>query len=68
MNIRDTAEFKSGKYHIVTCPICKKETLDFYWICQHCGWEYDGTLLYEGYSSANKMTVGEYLDQYYKNS
>ena len=43
MNIRNTIEYKSGDFHIVTCPICGNETLDMYWICECCGWEYDYT-------------------------
>lgn len=41
MNIRDTEEFKSGFFKIVTCPICGEETLNMYWICKNCFWEYD---------------------------
>ena len=43
MNLRETAEYKEHGFKIVTCPVCGNETLDMYWICEHCGWEYDYT-------------------------
>ena len=54
-----------GVFKFVRCPVCHRLTLDNYYICPHCGWEYDGTET--GYSSANKMTVEEYRRNY-KNS
>lgn len=60
MNIRDTDEFKEYGYKIVTCPVCGCETLDHYWICENCGWEYDYVTDGDGFSNANGMTLKEY--------
>lgn len=67
MNIRETEEYKSGNFHIVTCPICKHETLDMHWICGHCGWEYDYTRDENEESLANGMSVKAYREAYLKN-
>ena len=40
-NLKNTPEYRSGMFRIVTCPVCGYPTLDMYWICEHCGWEYD---------------------------
>lgn len=60
MDIRDTEEYKTHNFSIVTCPICGNETLDSHYICPHCNWEYDGTVEDDEYSSANGDTVKEY--------
>lgn len=60
MNIRDTEEFKSGLFKIVTCPICGEETLNMYWICKNCFWEYDGVCAEDDYSNSNASTVRDY--------
>lgn len=67
MNIRDTVEYKSGDFHIVTCPICGNETLDMYWICECCGWEYDYTADENEESTSNGMTIREYRSEYFEN-
>lgn len=59
-NLMETPEYKSGNYHIVICPICGAETLNNYWICETCGWEYDGSTKTGQYSSANKCLVEDY--------
>lgn len=56
MNIRETVEFLEYGFNVVICPNCREETLDNYFICPHCGWEYDG--IKEGYSSCNKAKCG----------
>ena len=33
-------------FRIVTCPVCGYPTLDMHWICEHCGWEYDLSLIH----------------------
>ena len=38
---RTTEEYREFGYKIVNCPVCGKETLDDYFICPTCGWEYD---------------------------
>lgn len=40
-DLKNTPEYRSGMFRIVTCPVCGHPTLDMYWICEHCGWEYD---------------------------
>lgn len=40
-DLKSTPEYRSGMFRIVTCPVCGYPTLDMYWICAHCGWEYD---------------------------
>lgn len=67
MNISDTVEYKSGDFHIVTCPICGNEPLDMYWICECCGWEYDYTADEDEKSSSNGMTIREYRSEYFEN-
>ena len=57
MNIRETEEYKSGLFEIVTCPVCGNETLDMYYICPNCDWEYDGVFDDDDYSSANHSTL-----------
>ena len=45
---------------LLKCPVCGKETLDDYFICPTCGWEYDGTVEENEYSSCNKATIADY--------
>lgn len=40
-DLKNTPEYRSDMFRIVTCPVCGYPTLDMYWICEHCGWEYD---------------------------
>ena len=60
IDLRDTEEYRKYGYKIVTCPVCGHETLDHYYICQHCDWEYDGVTGEDEYSDANKATVSQY--------
>lgn len=64
VNLRETIEYKEYGYSIVTCPVCGKETLDNYWICEHCGWEYDNTVTNDNYSFANQCTLEYYKSKY----
>jgi hypothetical protein len=57
---RTTEEYREFGYKIVNCPVCGKETLDDYFICPNCGWEYDGTTDENEYSSCNKATIADY--------
>ena len=43
-HLKNTPEYRSGMFRIVSCPVCGHPTLDMYWICAHCGWEYDNEL------------------------
>lgn len=65
MNIRDTEEFKSGLFKIVTCPICGEETLNMYWVCENCFWEYDGACNDDDYSFSNDSTVSDYRKDFF---
>lgn len=64
MNLKDMVEYRAFDFQIVICPICGFETLDRNWICECCGWEYDGKTKDDDYSSANGMTVKNYRDKY----
>ena len=64
MDIRETKEYKEFGFKVVDCPVCGGETLDSYYICPTCGWEYDGRTEDGDFSSANGTTVGEYREKY----
>ena len=59
-DLRSTQEYRELGFKIVKCPVCGKETLDNYFICPTCGWEYDGTKEGNTYSSCNKATIADY--------
>ena len=59
-DLRNTREYRELGFKIVNCPVCGKETLDNSFICPTCGWEYDGTLDENAYSSCNKTTIADY--------
>lgn len=63
-HLRNTQEFRSGMFCVVDCPVCGMKTMDMYWICQHCGWEYDGTTEDDEEPDANGMTLAEYRELY----
>lgn len=44
-------------YKQITCPVCSNETFDDYFICPHCGWEYDNITDVNVYSTTNKSTI-----------
>ena len=58
----NTVEYKDLGYNIVTCPVCGNYSLDSYWICDNCGWEYDGITDKNTYSEVNYSTISEYID------
>ena len=60
LDLHRMQEFLELGYKIVNCPVCGKETLDDYFICPTCGWEYDGTVEENEYSSCNKATIADY--------
>ena len=31
--LKNTPEYRSGMFRIVSCPVCGHPTLDMYWIC-----------------------------------
>ena len=62
--LKETEEFKKYGFTIVKCPICGEPTLDRFWVCDNCGWEFDGAIFPDQYSSANGCTVKDYIDKY----
>ena len=65
INIRDTVEYKEQGYQIVTCPVCGHETLDSYYICPYCCWEYDGIIDEHTRSLTNgRLNIVEYREKY----
>lgn len=64
-DLKNTPEYRSGMFRIVTCPVCGYPTLDMYWICEHCGWEYDIELQTEDEESpCNGMSLRAYRELY----
>ena len=64
-HLKSTPEYRSGMFRIVSCPVCGHPTLDMYWICAHCGWEYDNELQTEDEESpGNGMSLREYRKLY----
>lgn len=45
-------EVKLHGYKLVKCQACKSPTLDNYYICPTCGWEYDPVCTRDHFSSA----------------
>ena len=63
--LKNTPEYRSGMFRIVSCPVCGHPTLDMYWICAHCGWEYDNELQTEDEESpCNGMSLRAYRELY----
>ena len=64
-DLKNTPEYRSGMFRIVSCPVCGHSTLDMYWICAHCGWEYDNELQTEDEESpGNGMSLRAYRELY----
>lgn len=64
-DLKNTLEYRSGMFRIVSCPVCGHSTLDMYWICAHCGWEYDNDLQTEDEESpGNGMSLRAYRELY----
>lgn len=65
-DLKNTPEYRSGMFRIVTCPVCGYPTLNImYWICEHCGWEYDIELQTEDEESpCNGMSLRAYHELY----
>ena len=41
MDLRDKYGVNKNLYKEVICPVCRQVTLDSFWICDNCNWEYD---------------------------
>ena len=59
-DLRTTKEYRELGFKIVKCPISGRKTLDDYFICPNCGWEYDGITEEDVYSSCNRTTIADY--------
>lgn len=65
ISLERTVEVKEYGYEVVNCPVCGNETLNDYYICPHCGWEYDGHVEPNRKSSANNnATIKKYRKEY----
>ena len=67
-NLVNTEEYQKYGFSIVDCPICGRKTLDMFWVCPGCGWEYDIFINYEANeeSHCNGCTPDEYRRQYFE--
>ena len=63
MDLRDKYGASKSIFNEVICPVCKQPTLDSYWICENCFWEYDGTYSEDEYSDANKSSIRQYKQE-----
>lgn len=66
--LANTEEYQKYGFSIVDCPICGRKTLDMFWVCSGCGWEYDIFINYEANeeSHCNGCTPDEYRRQYFE--
>ena len=66
--LMNASEYREHGFRIVNCPICGRKTLDNFWICAECGWEYDAFISYDKdeKSLCNGATPQEYRRQYLK--
>ena len=66
--LMNSEEYQKYGFSIVDCPICGRKTLDNFWICCGCGWEYDIFINYDKdeESLCNGTTPKEYRKQYLK--
>ena len=63
-SLMQTDEFVKFGYKIVKCPVCKKDTLDNYYVCPTCGWEYDPLCATKySHSLLNGMSPLEYASK-----
>ena len=64
-DIYTTEELTTLGYNVIICPVCGNKTLDDYYICPHCGWEYDGHTKLNRKSFANNgATIKKYKKEY----
>lgn len=63
MDLRDKLGVNKNIYNEVICPVCGQVTLDSYWICDNCNWEYDDTTDENEYSCVNHGTIRSYKEK-----
>lgn len=61
--LMNTREYQECGFQIVKCPVCGNHTLDNFFICPDCGWEYDGITDLDQYSFCNQCTPKEYREE-----
>lgn len=62
---RDCDPKESNSYRYTICPICGCLTLNGYYVCDICGWEYDGTVMEKEKSIFNNnLTVKRYRKKF----
>ncbi len=59
----DFGESADDGFSAISCPVCGCMTLDNYWICSQCQWEFDDKPE-DHVSSCNGMTLREYRKRY----
>ena len=60
MDLRDKYGVNKNLYKEVICPVCGQVTLDSFWICDNCNWEYDDTIDENEYSDANEHSFRKF--------
>ena len=63
MDLRDKYDVNKNLYKEVICPVCGQVTLDSFWICENCNWEYDDTIDENEYSAANQGSIRDYKEK-----
>lgn len=63
MDLRDKLGVNKNLYKEVTCPVCGQVTLDSFWVCDNCNWEYDDTIDENEYSDANQGSIRDYKEK-----
>ena len=63
MDLRDKYGVNKNLYKEVICPVCGQVTLDSFWVCENCNWEYDDTIDENEYSDANRGSIRDYKEK-----
>ena len=63
MDLREKFGVNKNLYKEVICPVCGQVTLDSFWICDNCNWEYDDTTDENEYSCVNHGTIRSYKEK-----
>ena len=63
MDSRDKYGVNKNLYNEVVCPVCGQVTLDSFWVCENCNWEYDDTIDENEYSDANRGSIRDYKEK-----
>ena len=63
MDLRDKYGVNKNLYNEAICPVCGQVTLDNFWVCENCNWEYDDTIDENEYSDANQGSIRDYKEK-----